>query len=280
MTTKLRPVERRSATAAGWRLACAVVTLVITLAAACTAPVAAPLAEVSAAPADPRATTPWHGEPVVARQLSRNVMVLNHADPTLELATIVELLQRQYEWLAQWFGFAPRWVIVHIGSTYPFGFSLRSGADPEMFLRADGIFDTANNYAHEMTHCFAFELGNSIPHWFNESLADMAWLDSELSLWKRRREAEWLPTLDRIDWRSYELLQLRLARGAGYFPKVLRELWRRRDECRATFDGGTKVDLKNELLVAALSVAAGADVLPELRALGFDVRTRERQRGY
>ena len=233
-----------------------------------------------AEPQLPRSTTEWHRVPIVDRLLERNVLVLNHADPSLELATGAAQLQRQYDWLAEWYGFAPRWVIVHVGAGYPFGFALKSGPDPEVFLQVDGIFDTADNYAHEMAHCFTYELGAALPHWFNESLSDMAWLESEIDLWKRRRAAAWLPTLDRIDWRSYELLQLRIADGPGYFPKVLRALWRRRDECRATFDGSQKLDVQNELLLAALSEAAGRDVLPLLRTLGFDPRTRERQRGY
>lgn len=231
-------------------------------------------------PADPPATTDWHQEPIVARAHSRNVLVLNHADPTLRLDTAAAQLQRQYDWLAEWMGFAPRFVIVHVGANYPLGFSTRQGPDPEMFLRADGIFDTANNYAHEMQHCFLSELGSAIPHWFNESLSDMAFLDSEIALWQRRREAEWLPQLDRIDWRSYELLQLRKKYGPGYFPRVLRALWRRRDECQATFSAATKLDAKNEQILAALEEAAGEAVLPLLRELGFDPRTRERQRGY
>lgn len=232
------------------------------------------------APPDPAATTEWHRVPVVGKRVGRHVVLYNHADPSLELATIVELLDRQHDWLARWCGFAPRWVLVHVGDGYPFGFSLKSGEHPEMFLDTPGIFDTADDYAHEMAHCFTYELGASIPHWFNESLSDMAWLDAEIGLWRRRREADWLARFDRIDWRSYELLQLRLAYGPEYFPAVLRALWRRRAECLATFTSERKLDAKNELIVAALSEAAGEDVLPRLRALGFDPRTRERQRGY
>ena len=233
-----------------------------------------------ATPPDPAPTTEWHREPIVDRAVTRDIVVLNHSDPSLEIATVAAQLQQQYDWLAQWCGFAPRWVIVHVGDHDPCGMSIRLGPDPEMFLQAPGIFDTANNYAHEMTHCFASELGPAIPHWFNESLADMAFLDSEIELWRRRREVAWFPSFDRIDWRSYELLQLRKQQGAGYFPKVLRALWQRRAECNETFTDATKVDAKNELLLAALSEAAGADVLPLLKELGFDPRTRARQRGY
>ncbi len=230
--------------------------------------------------ADPAATTEWHAEPILARATTANVLVLSHADPTLRLDGVAAQLQRQYDWLVEWMGFAPRAVIVHVGANYPCGFSLRAGADPEMFLQVGGIFDSANNYAHEMQHCFLSELGAAVPHWFNESLADMAWLESEIELWERRREAEWIGQLDRIDWRSYELLQLRKRFGAGYFPRVLRALWREREACRATFSVATKLDAKNERILAALTEAAGEDVLPLLRELGFDPRTRERQRGY
>jgi len=239
-------------------------------------PSAAPQVE---GPADPPATTEWHREPVLDRKLAKNVLVLNHADATLEIATIADLLQQQYDWLANYVGVAPRWIIVHVGASYPLGFMIRNGPDPEMFLQAGSIFDTSANYAHEMMHCFMSELGRSLPHWFNESLSDMAYLDAELSLWKRRREP-WLATLDRIDYRSYELLTLRRAFGANYLPRVLAELAKRRDDCRATFTDAAKLDAKNALILEALAAAAGEDVTPRMKEMGFDPRTRERQRGY
>lgn len=237
-------------------------------------------ASPSLPPPDPEPLTEWHREPVVDKAVGRHVVVYNHSHPSIELATVAALLDIQYDWLERWCGFAPPWIFVHVGDHYPCGMSIRAGEVPEMFLQAPSIFDTAANYAHEMTHCFASELGGAIPHWFNESLADMAYVDAEILLWGRRREEPWFPTFDRIDWRSYELLQLRKLFGIGYFPDVLRELWRRRDECRATFSDATKLDAKNELLVEALSEAANRDVLPFLKEMGFDVRTRERQRGY
>jgi hypothetical protein len=239
-----------------------------------------PAPEDAVAIADPPASTPWHAEPIVARATAANVLVLSHTDPTLRLDTVASQLQTQYDWLREWMGFAPRAVIVHVGANYPCGFSLRAGAAPEMFLQAGGIFDPSSNYAHEMQHCFLSEIGSVIPHWFNESLSDMAWLESEIELWQRRREAEWIAQLDRIDWRSYELLQLRKRFGAGYFPRVLRILWREREACRETFTAANKLDVRNERILAALSEAAEGDVLPFLRELGFDPRTRERQRGY
>ncbi|MSR47405.1 MAG: hypothetical protein EXS13_10135 [Planctomycetes bacterium] len=244
----------------------AIAALALLFAGGCVAP------SLEAPRSDPAPTTEWHHEPIVARATSRNIVVLNHSHPSIELATVAAQLQQQYDWLQEWAGFAPRWVFVHVGDHYPCGMTIRIGSHPEMFLQAPGIFDTANNYAHEMQHAFLSELGGVIPHWFNESLSDMAWVDSEIALW--------LPTLDRIDWRSYELLQLRMKYGAGYFPKVLRALWRRRDECAMSFTDATKQDAKNELLVAVLSEAAGEDVLPLMTGLGFDMRTRERQRGY
>jgi len=241
---------------------------------------AAPAARHDEAPPDPPATTEWHQEPVLEKRVGKNVVLYNHADATLEGATIVELLQTQYDWLAGYSGFAPRWVLVHVGSRYPHGFMIRNGPDPEMFLQAAGIFDTSNNYAHEMMHCFMSELGGSIPHWFNESMSDMAWIDAEIELWKRRREEPWLATLDRIDHRSYELLTLRRAYGRGYFREVCAALRRRREECASTFASDVKLDRKNGLILEALSAAAGEDVSGRLRAMGFDPRTRERQRGY
>jgi hypothetical protein len=231
-------------------------------------------------PPDPPASTEWHAEPVLEKRVGANVVLWNHADASLRGETILALLQRQYDWLARWCGFAPRWVHVHVGSRYPLGFMIRNGPDPEMFLQAASIFDTAVNYAHEMTHCFLSELGSSIPHWFNESMSDMAYLDSEIELWERRAEATWLASHDRVDYRSLELLRLRIEHGRDFHRRVCAELWRRRDDCRATFAPGAKLDARNELLVEALSAAAGRDVLPVLREMGFNPRTRERQRGY
>ena len=68
--------------------------------------------------------------------------------------------------------------------------------------------------------------------------------------------------------------------GSDYFRKVLAELVKRKDDCRATFVGSVKLDAKNDLIVSTLSAAAGEDVLPFLKELGFNPRTRERQRGY
>ncbi|MBM4015246.1 MAG: hypothetical protein FJ293_09840 [Planctomycetes bacterium] len=279
------PATARHGVAAGVAHGAAPVAVVGALGAAllagCTGVASTPRAPaIAASIADPPATTEWHAEPILARATTANVLVLNHADPSLRLDAVAAQLQRQYDWLVEWMGFAPRAVVVHVGANYPCGFSLRAGADPEMFLLAGGIFDSADNYAHEMQHCFLSELGDSIPHWFNESLSDMAWLESEIGLWQRRHAPAWIAQLDRIDWRSYELLQLRKRFGPGYFPRVFRVLWRERAACRATFSAATKLDAKNEQIVAALTEAAGEDVLPLLRELGFDPRTRERQRGY
>jgi hypothetical protein len=122
-------------------------------------------------------------------------------------------------------------------------------------------------------------LGGAIPHWFNESVADMAWFDSEIDLWKRRKES-WLATFDRVDYRSYELLQLRLQYGHDYFAKVFALLQKQKEECRRVFSDATKLDEKNEFLLATLSQAAGEDVRPRFKEWGFNPRTRERQRGY
>ena len=130
------------------------------------------------APKDPATTTPWHAEPVLEKKVTKNVAVYNHADATLETATVAALAQQQYEFLEKYTGGAPRWVLVHVGNKYECGFSMQAGPDPEMFLQAPGM-DTSANYAHEMMHCFMFELG-ALPHWFNESLSDMAWLRLEL----------------------------------------------------------------------------------------------------
>ena len=236
------------------------------------------------APADPLPTTEWHQEPVLEKRVGNHIVLLNHADATLETATILAQLEQQYDWLADYVGVAPRWIFVHVGTKYPCGFMIRPGdpADvwPEMFLQVGSIFDTSANYAHEMMHCFMSELGGAIPHWFNESLSDLAYIDAEIELWKRRREEPWLPTLDHADNRSYELIVLRSRFGRDFIRKSCAALVKRKDECRATFTPDHKVDVKNELIVAALSEAAGQDVLPILKELGFNPRTRERQRGY
>lgn len=230
-------------------------------------------------PKDPPVSTKWHQEPVLEKKVGRNVAVYNHADASIALDTVVEQLQRQYDFLAKYTGGAPRWVLVHVGKNYECGFSIHAGPDPEMFLQSGSIFDSSANYAHEMMHCFMFELGNSIPHWFNESLSDMAWFDSEIDLWKRRKES-WLDSYDRIDYRSYELLQLRKKYGHEYFAKVCALLRKQKDECRRVFSEATKLDEKNDFILGVLSQAAGEDVKPLFKEWGFNPRTTERQRGY
>jgi hypothetical protein len=150
------------------------------------------LALVQDAPRDPPASADWHKEPVLEKAVGKNVVLYNHADRSLECATILSLLQQQYEFLKDYVGVAPRWILVHVGNGYPCGLSLHAGPDPEMFLQASTIFDTQTNYAHEMMHCFMFDFGE-LPHWFNESLSDVAYVDSEIELWKRRREKEFHP---------------------------------------------------------------------------------------
>jgi hypothetical protein len=230
-------------------------------------------------PADPAATTDWHKEPVLSRAASRNVAFLNHADATLRPETIVADLQRQYEWLAEYVGVAPPWLFVHAGAKYPCGFAVPSEPHPEMFLVAAKIYDTSNDYAHEMTHCFTFRYGR-LPHWFGESICDVTFADAEIELWKRRLEP-WLEGFDRVDHRSYELMTLRRKYGRAYFPKVFRSMEKRADECRRTFAQGVALEEQNRLLLAILSEAAGEDLVPLFtKEFGFNPRTRERQRGY
>jgi hypothetical protein len=234
-------------------------------------------------PKDPPASTPWHREPVLEKRVGKNVAVYNHADATLNLAPIVDGLQREHDFLAKYTGGAPRWVLVHVGAHYECGFSIKAGPDPEMFLQAPSIFDTSANYAHEMMHCFVFDLcgdaGGAIPHWFNESLSDMAWFDSEIDLWQRRKES-WLDAFDRVDYRSYELLQLRRKYGGGFFPKVCAAMRKQADACRRVFSAATRLDVRNDFILDLLTQAAGEDVRPLFKEWGFDPRTRERQRGY
>jgi hypothetical protein len=230
-------------------------------------------------PKDPPVSTKWHQEPVLEKRVGKNVAVYNHADATIVLETIVEQLQRQYDFLATYTGGAPRWIIAHVGKNYECGFSIHAGPDPEMFLQSFSIFDSSANYAHEMMHCFMFELGGSIPHWFNESLSDMAWFDSEIDLWKRRKES-WLDSFDRIDYRSYELLQLRKKYGHEYFAKVCALFRKQKDESCRVFSDATKLDEKNDFILGVLSQAAGEDVKPMFKEWGFSPRTTERQRGY
>ncbi|MBK7876814.1 MAG: hypothetical protein IPJ77_13905 [Planctomycetes bacterium] len=233
-------------------------------------------------PPDPPARTEWHAEPVFEKAWSANVVVYNHADASLALGPALALLQTQYDWLAEYTSSAPGRVIVHVGAQYPCGFSM-SGADggpPELFLQAGSIFDSQANYAHEMTHGFAFHWG-ALPHWFAESIADAAYADAEIALWKRRKEAPFLATFDRIDHRSYGLMRLRLRYGAGYFPRVFRLLEARKAERERALASGAPLETKNRFLLALLSEAAGEDLLPLFtREFGFDLRTRERQRGY
>ena len=131
-----------------------------------------------------------------------------------------------------------------------------------------------------MMHAFNSEIG-ALPHWFNESMSDVAWVDSEVELWHRREADEFLASLDRVDHRSYELLELRRRFGRDYFPRVYRGIGARMDECRRVFGEGTSLEEKNDLLLDLLSQAAGEDLVPVFKKeFGFNPRTRERQRGY
>jgi hypothetical protein len=130
-----------------------------------------------------------------------------------------------------------------------------------------------------MAHCFLFRFGH-LPHWFAESMADMAFGDAEVHLWKRRKES-FLRNFDTPDDRSYELGHLRVKYGKAFFPKVCRLLQRDRAKCLATFVPGATPGAMNEFLMSILSEAAGEDLRPMFtKELGFDLRTRERQRGY
>jgi len=166
-----------------------------------------------------------------------------------------------------------------VGNDYPCGFSRPTAGPPEMFLQAGPVFDSQANWAHEMFHCFSFRYG-SLPHWFGESMADMAYADSEIALWKRRTEG-FLRAFDRADNRSYELGKLRARFGAAWFPKMWRLFEKDAENCRATFQDGVPIEKRNSLLLKFLSESAGKDLVPVLRdELGFDPKTRERQRGY
>jgi hypothetical protein len=236
------------------------------------APVTAPVP-----PPDPPALTEWHEEPVHSRAWVRNVLVLNHADPSINVETIAWKLQDQYDWLADWIGLAPDWVIVHVGANYPLGFATPHQPHPEMFLQAQHIFDSQVNYAHEMLHCFHGALAR-FPHWFEESMADAAFVESEIGLWKRRLEDPFLDQYDRVDHRSYELLRLRARYGEDLFPRMYAALRARLGDVRETMAEGS-LEERNRLLLALLSDAAGEDLLPYFREeFGFDIRTRERQR--
>lgn len=250
---------------------CALLYLVC---AACAArPAAAP-------PADPPPVDDWHREPVLSRLARGNIAFYNHADASFDDETIVALLQRQYDWLRDYVQVAPPWIRVHAGSGYPCGFSTNIDGTPEMFLQSGGIFDTENNYAHEMGHCFTQPFGD-LPHWFNESLSDVLYADAEIELWRRRKEAEFLAQFDRVDHRSYELMQLRTRFGRTYFRAVFAAMRARSEEFRSTMRAEVDLEDKNRLILAVLSQAAGRDLTDVfVHEFGFNPRTRERQRGY
>jgi len=214
------------------------------------------------------------------RCAGRNVVFYNDADPAIDGTAVVALLQRQYDFLREFLGDGPGWVIVHTGNDYQCGHTMIAGPWPEMFLMAPSLLDTRADYAHEMTHCFHAQFGR-LPHWFDESMADALYFESEVQLYLRRRAADMLTEFDRVDHRSYELMQLRARYGAGFFRRVYRVLTARRQECRALMQDGTALEDKNRFLLAVLSEAAGEDVVPRfVQEFGFNVRTRERQRGY
>src|SRR5262245_12856118 len=109
-----------------------------------------PSAGASAPPPPPPAPQDPAAAPVVGTAKSKNVTVINHANPTFVCETIAEGLQRQYDWLKEWMGSAPEQVVVHVGSDYPCGFSRPTAGPPEMFLQAGPVFDSQANWAPEM----------------------------------------------------------------------------------------------------------------------------------
>jgi hypothetical protein len=231
-------------------------------------------------PPIPQGDDEWHREPILTTAAWQHIVVVNHADASLDGKAIAKLLEQQYDFLAGYVGIAPDWIFVHVGNKYPCGMSVASGPNPEMFLQAASIFDTSANYAHEMMHCFMFQFG-AMPHWFNESIADAAYADSEIELWHRRGEKELLAQFDRVDNRSYELMQLRIKYGKDYYRKVCARMLARRSECLRTFTHDTPLEERNELLLTILSEAAGEELRPLFTdEFGFNAKRRERQRGY
>lgn len=254
----------------------ALAALVLVPACAAPAPRAGSRPEPEAADLDDE----WHREPVVGRAASEHVLVLDHADPSFRCEAIAEALERQYGFLRDTLGFGPDWIVCHVGSRYPSGFAMCAGDQPEMFLRAGSVFDSQADYAHEMMHCFLFRFG-ALPHWFGESMSDLAFADSEIALWGRRHEAEFLDSFDRVDHRSYELLALRRRHGSALLGRIGGALEARRERCRRTFVPGAPLEEQNLLLLEVLSAACGEDVRPLFESeFGFNPRTRERQRGY
>src|SRR5262249_16824614 len=146
--------------------------------------------------------------PTYARCVAGNVVFYNHADPALDGARVAAQLQAQYEFLREFVGRAPRWIIAHAGNGYACGHARADGPFPELFLIGATVLDTRCDYAHEMTHCFHAQFGR-LPHWFDESLADAMYFESEVRLYRRREPAAFLQEFDRVDHRSYELMQLR-----------------------------------------------------------------------
>ena len=235
-----------------------------------------------ALPPEPTATTEWHAEPVFATATAQNIVVHDHAGPITALLVdwIAQIGQTQYDFLLDYVGAGPEWVHVHVGANYPYGFAIASRPFPEMFLEARGILDTSNNWAHEMTHCFNSYFGE-LPHWFNESLADVVYADSEIELYQRVSEAEMLKRFDRVDNRSYELMQLRARYGRQYFRKVYRAMLARLAESRRVLRSDEALEDRNRFILSVLSEAAGENLAPVFETeFGFNVRTRERQRGY
>lgn len=221
-----------------------------------------------------------HDEPVVAEASPKNIALVNHAEKSIDCAKVLALLQAQYDFLSEYVGAGPERIAVHLGAKYACGFSIPSAPAPEMFLQAPRIFDTTHDYAHEMMHCFLFRYG-ALPHWFNESMSDVAYVDSEIELYRRQEEAPFLASFDRVDHRSFELLRLRARFGREFFRKVCREMEARREKCVAVFTPGGALEEKNRLLLAILTQAAGEDLTPLFsKEWGFNPRTRERQRGY
>ena len=115
-----------------------------------------------------------------APERTSNIELHNWTGMEMDLERIRRIQQAQYDFLCDYVGSEPGKVHVHVEKGLGCAYSTLKGPYPEMHLQDFGAYDPTNNVGHEMMHCFGFRYG-CMPHWFNESIADMAWVDGEVA---------------------------------------------------------------------------------------------------
>jgi hypothetical protein len=190
-----------------------------------------------------------------------DLIVLSEGEGDFDYVRVYQLLKAQYDFLVKFFGRKPTQpIVVHVGPDQG-GYS--NGYD--MWLESGRIYDTSHNYAHEMMHCFCRDYG-AFPNWLFEQLADIAYCESEIYLWKRKTDADF-----KNQWvreRSGQLCSLRINYGPRYFPRFFDLI--HQDLVSGEYKVRTdSIEHLNMDMTAYLNRAAGENAVVHLNKMGF-----------